>query len=143
MHEYHGAVQMIEHAQDLCRERGHNKVNKLQLLIGEASGYTFEVVKEYFDEAAIGTVCEGAELTVRKTDVMLRCPKCNELFPKRILMYDCPICGTPGNPTDAGKEMTIDFMESEWVESIGDVLARKAIRAHRFFAPFAERWGRF
>ena len=46
MHEYHGAVQMIEHAQDLCRERGHNKVNKLQLLIGEASGYTFEVVKE-------------------------------------------------------------------------------------------------
>lgn len=143
MHEYHGAVQMIEHAQDLCRERGHNKVNKLQLLIGEASGYTFEVVKEYFDEAAIGTVCEGAELTVRKTDVMLRCPKCNELFPKRILMYDCPICGTPGNPTDAGKEMTIDFMESEWVESIGDVLARKAIDKAdvvAFFNQLASGW---
>ena len=127
MHEYHGAVQIIEHAQDLCRERGHNKVNRIQLLIGEASGYTFEVVKEYFEEAAMGTVCEGAEVTVRKTDVMLRCPNCNELFPKRILMYDCPICGTPGNPTDAGKEMTIDFMESEWVDAIGDVLARKAI----------------
>ena len=143
MHEYHGAVQMIEHAQDLCRERGHNKVNKLQLLIGEASGYTFEVVKEYFDEAAIGTVCEGAELTVRKTDVMLRCPKCNELFPKRILMYDCPICGTPGNPTDAGKEMTIDFMESEWVEEIGDVLARKAIDKAdviAFFDEIASGW---
>ena len=143
MHEYHGAVQMIEHAQDLCRERGHNKVNKLQLLIGEASGYTFEVVKEYFDEAAIGTVCEGAELTVRKTDVMLRCPKCNELFPKRILMYDCPICGTPGNPTDAGKEMTIDFMESEWVEAIGDVLARKAIDKAdviAFFDEIASGW---
>lgn len=143
MHEYHGAVQMIEHAQDLCRERGHNKVNKLQLLIGEASGYTFEVVKEYFDEAAIGTVCERAELTVRKTDVMLRCPKCNELFPKRILMYDCPICGTPGNPTDAGKEMTIDFMESEWVEEIGDVLARKAIDKAdviAFFDEIASGW---
>ena len=143
MHEYHGAVQMIEHAQDLCRERGHNRVNKLQLLIGEASGYTFEVVKEYFDEAAIGTVCEGAELTVRKTDVMLRCPKCNELFPKRILMYDCPICGTPGNPTDAGKEMTIDFMESEWVEEIGDVLARKAIDKAdvvAFFNQLASGW---
>ena len=143
MHEYHGAVQMIEHAQDLCRERGHNKVNKLQLLIGEASGYTFEVVKEYFDEAAIGTVCEGAELTVRKTDVMLRCPKCNELFSKRILMYDCPICGTPGNPTDAGKEMTIDFMESEWVEAIGDVLARKAIDKAdviAFFDEIASGW---
>lgn len=143
MHEYHGAVQMIEHAQDLCRERGHNKVNKLQLLIGEASGYTFEVVKEYFDEAALGTVCEGAELTVRKTDVMLRCPKCNELFPKRILQYDCPICGTPGNPTDAGKEMTIDFMESEWIEEIGDVLAKKAIDKADvidFFNEIASGW---
>lgn len=143
MHEYHGAVQMIEHAQDLCRERGHNKVNKIQMLIGEASGYTFEVVKEYFDEAAIGTVCEGAEVTVRKTDLMLRCPNCNELFPKKILQYDCPICGTPGNPTDAGKEMTIDFMESEWVEEIGDVLARKAIDKAdiiEFFNRLASGW---
>lgn len=143
MHEYHGAVQIIEHAQDMCRERGHNKVNKIQLLIGEASGYTFEVVKEYFEEVAVGTVCEGAEVTVRKTDVMLRCPKCNELFPKRILMYDCPICGTPGNPTDAGKEMTIDFLESEWVEEIGDVLARKAISKAdvvAFFDELASSW---
>lgn len=143
MHEYHGAVQMIEHAQDLCRERGHNKVNKIQLLIGEASGYTFEVVKEYFEEVAVGTVCEGAEVTVRKTDLMLRCPNCNELFPKRILQYNCPICGTPGNPTDAGKEMTIDFMESEWVEEIGDVLARKVIRKEdviAFFDELASGW---
>lgn len=143
MHEYHGAVQIIEHAEDLCRERGHNKVNKLQLLIGEASGYTFEVVKEYFEEVAVGTVCEGAEVTVKKTSMMLRCPNCNELFPKRILQYDCPICGTPGNPTDAGKEMTIDFMESEWVDEIGDVLARKAIKKEdviAFFDKLAPGW---
>ena len=124
MHEYHGAVQIIEHAEDLCRERKHNQVNKIQLLIGEASGYSFEVVKGYFEEASVGTGCEGAEVTVRKTALMLRCPKCNEHFPKRLLQYDCPLCGTPGNPTDAGKEMTIDFMESEWVEEKGDILAR-------------------
>lgn len=143
MHEYHGAVQIIEHAEDLCRERGHNKVNKIQLLIGEASGYTFEVVKEYFEEVSLGTVCEGAEVTVKKTTLMLRCPKCNELFPKRLLQYDCPICGTPGNPTDAGKEMTIDFMESEWVEEIGDVLGRKAISKTDvidFFNQLASFW---
>lgn len=142
MHEYHGAVQIIEHAQDLCRERGHNKVNTIQLLIGEASGYTFEVVKEYFEEAAVGTVCEGATLLVRKTDALLRCPNCGELFPKRILKYDCPICGTPGNPTDAGKEMTIDFMESEWVEG-GEILSKKAIDKAdviAFFDKIAPTW---
>ena len=94
MHEDHGAVQIIEHAEDLCRERKHNQVNKIQLLIGEASGYSFDVVKGYFEEASVGTVCEGAEVTVRKTALMLRCPNCNELFPKRLLQYDCPICGT-------------------------------------------------
>ena len=113
MHEYHGAVQIIEHAEDLCRERKHNQVNKIQLLIGEASGYTFEVVKNYFEEVAVGTVCEGAEVTVRKASVMLRCPNCNELFVKKPLKYNCPHCGTPGNPTDAGKEMAIDFIETE------------------------------
>ncbi len=143
MHEYHGAVQLIEHAQDLCRERGHNQVNKIQILIGEASGYSFEVVKEYFEEVAVGTVCEGAEVTVRKTALMLRCPNCNELFPKRILQYDCPICGTPGNPTDAGKEMTIDEMESEWNEAKGNLLESKSIRKEdvvEFFDKMASSW---
>ena len=142
MHEYHGAVQIIEHAEDLCRARKHNQVNKIQLLIGEASGYFFDVVKGYFEEASVGTVCEGAEVTVKKTALMLRCPNCNELFPKRLLQYDCPICGTPGIPTDAGKEMTIDFMESEWVDEKGDVLAR-VIRKQdviEFFDMLAPTW---
>ena len=142
MHEYHGAVQIIEHAEDLCRERKHNQVNKIQLLIGEASGYSFDVVKGYFEEASVGTVCEGADVTVRKTALMLRCPNCNELFPKRLLQYNCPICNTPGNPTDAGKEMTIDFMESEWVEEKGDVLARIIRKADviEFFDQMAATW---
>ncbi len=143
MHEYHGAVQMIEHAQDLCRERNHNQVNKLQLVIGAASGYTFEVVKEYFEEAAVGTVCEGAELTVRVTELMLRCPNCNELFVKKPLQYDCPICKTPGIPTEAGKEMAIDFMESEWNEAKGEVLGRKKVKKEdviQFFDMLAPSW---
>jgi len=142
MHEYHGAVQIIEHAEDLCRERKHNQVNKIQLLIGEASGYSFEVVKGYFEEVSVGTVCEDAKVTVRKTAMMLRCPNCNELFPKRLLQYNCPICNTPGNPTDAGKEMTIDFMESEWVEEKGDVLARIIRKADviEFFDQIAATW---
>lgn len=142
MHEYHGAVQIIEHAEDLCRERGHNQVNKIQILIGESSGYSFEVVKGYFEEAATGTVCEGAEVSVRKTPLMLRCPNCNELFPKRWLQYNCPICNTPANPTDAGRELAIDFMESEWNPEKGDCLKRciKKEDVIAFFDSLAPSW---
>ncbi len=143
MHEYHGAVQIIEHAEGLCRERNHNQVNKIQLVIGKASGYTFEVVKEYFEEVAVGTVCEGTEITVRETDLMLRCPNCNEVFVKKPLLYNCPICGTPGNPTDAGKEMAIDFMESEYNPKKGDILWKKEIKKSdviEFFDMLAPSW---
>lgn len=142
MHEYHGAVQIIEHAEDLCRERKHNQVNKIQILIGESSGYSFELVKGYFEEAAIGTVCEGAEVCVRTTPLMLRCPNCNELFPKRLLQYNCPICNTAGNPTDAGRELAIDFMESEWNPDKGDILKRSIKKEDviAFFDRLAPSW---
>lgn len=112
MHEYHGAVEIIEHATEHAKERGHSKVTKINLVIGEGSGYSYEAVKGYFDEVSPGTMCEGAEITVRTTKVMLRCPKCHELFPKKPLQYDCPHCGTPGEPTDAGREMAIDSVET-------------------------------
>ena len=113
MHEYHGAVEIIEHAEAHARERGHSKVTKINLVIGEGSGYSPEAVQGHFDEVSPGTMCEGAEISVRRTKVMLRCPKCHELFPKKPLQYNCPHCGTPGEPTDAGREMAIDSVESE------------------------------
>ena len=113
MHEYHGAVEIIEHAEEEAKVLGHTKVTKINLVIGESSGYSFEAVKKYFDEVSPNTMCEGAEITVRTTKTMLRCPNCNELFVKKPLMYECPHCGTPGEPTDAGREMAIDSIESE------------------------------
>ncbi len=113
MHEYHGAVEIVEHAIAHAEAKGHNKVTKINLVIGESSGYSYEAVKGYIEEVIPGTMCEGAEIGVRFTKTMLRCPNCNELFPKKPLQYDCPHCGTPGNPTDAGKEMALDDIESE------------------------------
>ena len=113
MHEYHGAVEIIEHAEEHCRERGHSEVTKIGIVIGESSGYSFDAVMGYFDEVKGGTLCENAEVVVTYTKTMLRCPNCNELFPRKPLMYNCPHCGTPGNPTDAGKEFALDFVESK------------------------------
>lgn len=113
MHEYHGAVEIVEHAIEHAKERGHQKVTKMSLVIGESSGYSFDAVKGYIEEVIPGTMCEGAQIEVRFTKTMLRCPKCHDLFPKKPLMYDCPHCGTPGEPTDAGKEMALESVETE------------------------------
>ena len=42
-----------------------------------------------------------------------KCPVCEKPFDEHDDIVTCPHCGTPGNPTDAGKEMAIDFIETE------------------------------
>ena len=113
MHEYHKAVEWVEKANALAKERGASKVTSLQVTFGEASDYSPEVVKNYFDEAAEGTPCEGAKFDVTITRCMLKCPNCGKLFEKKLLEYRCPDCKVEGNPTDSGNEVELNDIVCE------------------------------
>ena len=113
MHEYHKAVEWVEKANALAKERGASKVTSLKVTFGEASDYSPEVVKNYFDEAAEGTPCEGAKFDVTITRCMLKCPNCGKLFEKKLLEYRCPDCKVEGNPTDSGNEVELNDIECE------------------------------
>ena len=113
MHEYHKAVEWVEKANALAKERGASKVTSLKVTFGEASDYSPEVVKNYFDEAAEGTPCEGAKFDVTITRCMLKCPNCGRLFEKKLLEYRCPDCKVEGNPTDSGNEVELNDIECE------------------------------
>jgi hydrogenase nickel incorporation protein HypA/HybF len=111
MHEYHKAVEWVEKANSEAAAAGAAKVAALKVTFGEASDYSPEVVKNYFDEAAVGTACEGARFDVTITRCMLKCPQCGRLFEKKLLMYECPDCGVEGNPTDSGNEVELTGVE--------------------------------
>jgi hydrogenase nickel incorporation protein HypA/HybF len=111
MHEYHKAVEWVEKANAEAAAAGAAKVAALKVTFGEASDYSPEVVKNYFDEAAVGTACEGARFDVTISRCMLKCPKCGKLFEKQLLKYDCPDCGVEGNPTDSGNGVELNGVE--------------------------------
>lgn len=111
MHEYHKAVEWVEKANDEAKRRGASRVTALNVTIGESSGYSPEVVKNYFDEAAAGTACEGAVFHVTVTRSELICPECGEKFEKKLLDYKCPNCGCEGNPTESGQEVELNSVE--------------------------------
>lgn len=113
MHEYHKAVEWAEKANAQAAEQGAKKVTALKVTIGEASGYSPEVIKNYFDEAAVGTACEGARFDVTVTRSMLKCPQCGKLFEKKLLDYKCTECGVEGNPTESGNEVEMTGIEWE------------------------------
>lgn len=113
MHEYHEAIHIIEHAVEEAKKQGKSKVTKINLVIGESSGFSGDSIRMHFEDAAAGTICEGAEISVRPVKTMLRCPNCHELFVRRPFEFACPHCGTDGVPSEVGKEMSIESIEAE------------------------------
>lgn len=111
MHEYHEAIHIIKHATEQAQKEGKIKVSKINLVIGENSGYSGETIKLFFEDAAKGTICENAEIAVKTVKTMLRCPKCKELFVRAPYKFECPHCGTLGEPSEVGKEMAIESIE--------------------------------
>lgn len=113
MHEYHEAVHIIEHAVEEAKAKGYHKVTKINLVIGENSGFSGDSIAMYFEGSATGTICDGAEISVRPVKSMLRCPNCHELFVRKPFHFECPHCGTEGEPSEIGKEMAIESVEGE------------------------------
>ena len=113
MHELPITQQIIKIADQHCLENGGSKVLKVNLVIGEYSGYVGEAIQNYFDVITEGTLCEGAVCEVRRVEPKLKCNKCGRLFKKQLLTFDCPYCDGQGEQTDIGKEFYIDTIEIE------------------------------
>ena len=113
MHEYPITEQIIKICTDHCHKAGGSRVSKVNLVIGDYSGYVGESVQMYFDIISEGTVCEKAEIHIEHRAPKLKCSSCGALFKKRPMTFDCPECGGEGGPTDIGKEFYIDSIEIE------------------------------
>lgn len=113
MHEYPITEQIVKIAEKHCKESNGEKVRKVNLVIGDYSGYVGDSVYMYFDIISEGTLCQGAEVNITHVKPKLKCPSCGELFEKKLLSFACPKCGTDGEPTEIGKEFYIESIEVE------------------------------
>ena len=113
MHEYPITEQIIKIAGEHCKKSGGSRVTKVNLVIGDYSGYVGESVQMYFDIIPQDTIFEGAVVEIQHVKPKLRCTRCGELFEKRPMTFDCLKCGSQGEPTDIGKEFYIESIEIE------------------------------
>ena len=120
MHEYPVTEEIVRIAGS--HANAGERVKAIRLVVGDYSGYLAECIRLYFDIIAEGTVCEGAELIVRRVEPMLRCEKCDALFKRQPLSFQCPHCDGQGLPTEIGREFYIEEITTERIE-------RKAVQA--------------
>jgi hydrogenase nickel incorporation protein HypA/HybF len=113
MHEYPITEQLVKIAEEHCNKAEADKVTRINLVVGEYSGFVPESIHMYFDLIAEGTRCEGAEVDITRVKAKLECPACGEIFSRALLSFACPKCGTDGGPTDIGKEFYIESIEVE------------------------------
>jgi hydrogenase nickel incorporation protein HypA/HybF len=108
MHELPVTEQIIKIAVEHGQKARASKIEVLRIVVGERSGYIGESIRMYFDIISKGTLCEGAALEIETVRPKLKCPSCGILFERKPMSFDCPDCGTDGEPTDIGREFYID-----------------------------------
>ena len=111
MHEYSATLEMIRIAEKYAAERGADAVKKINLVIGEESGYSGDAVRLYFDIIAAGTHCERAAIEIEEVAAKHKCASCGRLFVREPFSFVCPHCGGEARPTEIGREFYVKSVE--------------------------------
>ncbi|MBQ8919926.1 MAG: hydrogenase maturation nickel metallochaperone HypA [Acidaminococcaceae bacterium] len=112
MHEYPVTVRIVEITSETARQK-RGKVRRIDLVVGEDSGFIGDSIQMYFDVVAEGTPCEGAKLHIEGIKPQLRCESCGKYFERKRFSFQCPFCGGDGEPTEIGKEFYVKSVELE------------------------------
>jgi hydrogenase nickel incorporation protein HypA/HybF len=111
MHEYSVACDIIRIAEEYAKESNALKVLNIGLVIGDYSGFIGESIQMYFDEISIGTLCQGATISIKHIHPKLKCRQCYKLFKRQPFSFVCSECGGTGEPTNIGKEFFVEYIE--------------------------------
>ena len=113
MHEYSLTQRIVGIVNETAQGYKNSKVTSVRLVIGENTSIIPDCIQLYYDMIAQGTQAAGARLDVRTVKPQMYCPHCGRNFERRVFSFECPDCGTPGNPTDIGNEAYVESIELE------------------------------
>jgi hydrogenase nickel incorporation protein HypA/HybF len=120
MHELAITQGLLDAARRHAAEAGAVRVTRLHLLIGEFSTFVDESVQFYWDMIAKGTVCEGAELSFRRTKASLLCLDCGREYTLAGDLVPCPDCGSSRVRIAGGDEFRLESMDIETDEAAAE-----------------------
>jgi hydrogenase nickel incorporation protein HypA/HybF len=113
MHELAITQSMLDIVLQQAGEAGAKKVETINLVIGELTGFVEECVKFYFGFLAKDTIAEGASLEFTLVAPQARCRNCGGAFKLKEYDWSCPECGGSDIEITAGKELFVESIKVE------------------------------
>ena len=113
MHEFSLAANIVEIAEENAKKAGANKINSLDLEVGEMSGVVTEALKMAMESAVKGTMLEKAEIHIIQLSSNAKCNECLSIFPIHDDFTPCPNCGCLSHTITKGKELKVKSMNVE------------------------------
>jgi len=113
MHELAITQSMLDLVLEEAQRAKAKEVKKINLVIGEMSGFVEECVQFYFNFLGKGTIAERATLSFKMIPARARCRSCSKLFELEEFDWTCPYCQGNSLEIISGKELFVESIEVE------------------------------
>ena len=113
MHELSITQSMLDLVLEEAKKVNTQKVQRINLTVGEMSGIVDECVEFYFGFLSQDTIASEAALVFRKVSTEARCRSCGQVFTPKPFDWACPRCQNQGIEIIAGKELYVESIEVE------------------------------
>jgi hydrogenase nickel incorporation protein HypA/HybF len=111
MHEMSITQNMMDIVLEYAEKNSASKVGKINLVIGELTGYVEDSVLFYFDFFSRGTLAEGAALSFTTIPARGKCRACGAAFDLKEFDWLCPNCQSKELDIIAGRELFVESIE--------------------------------
>lgn len=112
MHEFSIAEGIISAIIQKCINNGFNKVEKVKISVGSASGVMSEALLFAFDVLKSDTIAQNAILFIEKIPLSGICMNCfSKFMTEEPYILVCPYCNSNSLKIHSGMEMDIEEIE--------------------------------
>ena len=111
MHELAVARSLVEAADREARHYGARAVHCVRCRVGILRQVDAGLLREAFNVARQGTLCETSRLLIETTELRAICRVCNVPFPLKNGRWHCPDCGAEGTDVSGGEELELTSID--------------------------------
>jgi hydrogenase nickel incorporation protein HypA/HybF len=111
MHELSLVQTILEIALDTARKHGVDRINAVEVEVGQASGVVKEAMEFAWEATRKGTLLDTAKLVIKTIPLQAVCRQCGAGYAPVELFDPCPVCGEVSPEIVAGKELKVVAIE--------------------------------